>query len=149
LGREAEDLKEYLKLGGITERVIRLAIANEISSIYRLAQLAKVGEGGLRYSVKKNTWQKPETLQKIAEYFNIGIDWLITGKDSLVFHTERLNKLEEVNRKNIITITELFDENTRLRKALIELTKLPDMKEKFDKIPEKEKPNMTLLDNKN
>lgn len=75
-------------------------------SAYRVAKEAGVTQTALsNWKNGRNTPSAP-TLQKIADYFGVSIDYLMTGKEDFVEKEPQLKPKDERDIKNILDNTE-------------------------------------------
>lgn len=75
-------------------------------SAYRVAKEAGVTQTALsNWKNGRNTPSAP-TLQKIADYFGVSIDYLMTGKEDFVEKEPQLKPKDERDIKNILANTE-------------------------------------------
>lgn len=105
-------------MNNISDR-IRQLLTNRKLTNYKICKETGIQQATFGRSLRtQNTW-KTEHLVKIAEFFNVSIDWLITGKN---FDEEQaIAKLRDDNIQQINIIKELENENRRLRQAMLVL----------------------------
>lgn len=87
----------------IVKRILTLIRKRDIT-VYRLAKDTGLLNATLSNTLKKNSFNSSKTLLKIADYFNVSIEYLITGKepnesDIIVKLKRQLESLIEDNNK--------------------------------------------------
>lgn len=75
-------MSEIYQNKGVNQRILSLLEAKGKMSRYKLSQVINVSQASISDNINEKSKWGVESLIKIAKYFNVTIDWLITGKDS-------------------------------------------------------------------
>jgi transcriptional regulator with XRE-family HTH domain len=100
---------EVLLMNEVLQRIERLRNSKKMSQ-YKLCNELEIRQSTYNTWIQKNRTPMPDKLQKIADYFNVTIDYLMTGEEKDWHPTLNENDEKDIQKQLQRTLDQLENE---------------------------------------